>query len=313
MPRLKNKNTNKNKNNIRITINNNSSSKRRRKSSGKSKQGSAVPINPMPTIIQMHHHSPQTTQTTQAQIADNNYGIGMAEKIDALAGGLTRVFETIEIKQQESYTRDKSEELFQKQLRNRENELKVLAAQRNPTVGNNAQSLQTPKDALTIDQSQSSSHISSSASGTFNGSLNSEQFGYKNDGDTFLDSFHTPKPNLTETFKTPENNRKIKPTTLLKTPDDNIDNFYGNLESDYMSEISSQSNPILKRQTRLKQWHDLTKQENLKHLLLNKIKKVKGKKDYDHERYEGSKGMKDLMNIYQNTKYKDGKPVKSKG
>ena len=78
---------------------------------------------------------------------------------------------------------------------------------------------------------------------------------------------------MTEAFKSPEINRKIKPTTLLKTPDDNIDNFYGNLESDYMSEITNQSNPLLKRQTRLKQWHDLTKQENLKKLLLNKIKK----------------------------------------
>ena len=136
MPRLKNKNTNKNKNNIRITINNSSSSKRRRNSNGKAKQSNSIPINPMPTIIQMHHHN---SQPPLAQIADNNYGVGMAEKIDALAGGLTRVFEKIEIKQQEYYTRDKSEALLQKQLKNRENELKVLSAQRNPTVGNNAQ------------------------------------------------------------------------------------------------------------------------------------------------------------------------------
>ena len=147
MPSLKNKNTNKNKNNIRITINNSSSSKRRRKSSGKAKQGNSIPINPMPTIIQMHHHN---SQPPLAQIADNNYGVGMAEKIDALAGGLTRVFEKIEIKQQENYTRDKNETFLQTQLKNRENELKVLSAQRNPTVGNIDQPLQSPRAALTM-------------------------------------------------------------------------------------------------------------------------------------------------------------------
>jgi hypothetical protein len=209
MPRLKNKNTNKNKNNIRITINNSSSSKRRRKSSGKAKQSNSIPINPMPTIIQMHHHN---SQPPLAQIADNNYGVGMAEKIDALAGGLTRVFEKIEIKQQENYTRDKNETFLQTQLKNRENELKVLSAQRNPTVGNNAQPLQTPKVALNMDQSQSSSQIGSSVSGSFDGTIGSGQFGHKVDDETFLDSVHTPQP--------------ISAMQLIQSPTHNIDSIY---------------------------------------------------------------------------------------
>jgi len=134
MPKLKNKNTNKNKNNIHITIHNNSSTKRKRK--GKSKSGpSSIPShhgNSMPTIIQSHQVQPLIG--TSSQIADNKYGVGMSEKIDALAGGVTRVLENIENKQQEHYTREKNESYLRKQLQNREDELSSLSRSKPPSV-----------------------------------------------------------------------------------------------------------------------------------------------------------------------------------
>ena len=123
MPRSsnKNKNNNKNSNKIHITINNKSTSKRKRK--GKAKQGgsNASPHygNAMPTIIQMHQPQP-----TISQIADNRYGVSMSGKIDALSGGLTRVIENIENKQQEYYSREKNESFLQEALKSREDELR---------------------------------------------------------------------------------------------------------------------------------------------------------------------------------------------
>ena len=125
------KNSNKNSNKIHITINNKSTSKRRRK--GKPKAGSSSIQshygNAIPTIIQMHQPQP-----TLSQIADNRYGIGMSEKIDALAGGMTRVLENIENKQQEYYTKENSKAQLSNALTNREDELRVALQKQPPNA-----------------------------------------------------------------------------------------------------------------------------------------------------------------------------------
>jgi hypothetical protein len=336
MPKLKNKNTNKNKNNIRITINNNSStSKRKRKSGGKGKQSSSTSVNPMPTIIQMHHHTPPATQS---QIADNSYGIGMAEKIDALAGGLTRVFERIETQQQDNYSRDKNEAFLQKQLKNRENELKVIAAHKNPTnISNHAPPLQQPVIAPTMDQIPppteplASGSVSSSKSSYLGSTMNSQPrseqistiFSDKSSylGSTMnseppkqrpldihsvgsgfdgsLNSYHSPTP--------------LKPKQLINVPDYNMDqqNYFSVLGSDDMSEITAQTNPMHKTpllDKQAKENNERFKWHGLKHkLLMKKVEKKRDKMEYNKEYYENkTKKLDTMMNTYQNKKYLEG-------
>jgi hypothetical protein len=260
MPKLKNKNTNKNKNNIRITINNNSStSKRKRKSGGKGKQSGSTSNNPMPTIIQMHHHNPPATQS---QIADNSYGIGMAEKIDALAGGLTRVFERIETQQQDNYTRDKNEAFLQKSLRNRERELSTLTSHprtpssivddslssltlsKAPTVSSHAPPLQQPVIAPTMDQIPPATEPLASGSAVNSGSylgstLNSKPLSQQ-PSDTYSVgsgiSAGTPFGNLYDYLSFSDSDKTSNPlpaTRLILSPEHNMDHFYndGHLEN----------------------------------------------------------------------------------
>ena len=188
MPRSSNKNKNSNNNKIHITINNKSSSRRKRK--GKSKQGSSsIPAhhgNSMPTIIQMHQVQP-TIAPTSSQVTDNRYGVGMSEKIDALSGGLTRVLENIENKQQEYYTKEKNEAYLRKQLKNREDELRVLSHTKPPasvaplnvprTMGNNSLPSSASSKSAQI-TSESSLHGPSefySLGSSFSGSLGSQK------------------------------------------------------------------------------------------------------------------------------------------
>ena len=193
------KNSNKTNNKIHITINNKSSSRRKRKGKSKAGLSSIQPHygNAIPTIIQMHQPQP-----TLSQIADNRYGIGMSEKIDALAGGMTRVLENIENKQQDYYTRENNKALLSNALTNRKEELanQLIQDQTSSTVSNHTPALQALPPPLNMNDSQQPSGLNNANSG-FDGGLDDEQnnFNHENiydnlDNKSFSDENPRVKP-----------------------------------------------------------------------------------------------------------------------
>ena len=313
-----NKNKNSNNNKIHITINNKSTSRRKRK--GKPKQGSSSVQphygNAMPTIIQMHQPQPTIAPTT-SQVTDNRYGVGMTEKVDALSGGLTRVLENIENKQQEYYSREKNEAFLRKELKNRLEEHKALQKQSPPTsvaplklqlppptiaddippptsVSSYEPSLQIPRAppssmaSLEIPRAPPSSIASpttpSDASSSYHGTLGGSKNTYGNLN--FLDSYTTPKKGKETIIKTPQFN-----------PDD---------ENDTVSSVSIPSGqrldfsniydtPNVKEEINPRaMWHKLRKKKMKKHLKDKQREMV-----YNSEYYQDQKAIKQLQKEYQ--------------
>ena len=329
MPKSKNKNTNKNKNNIRITIHNNSSSKRKRK--GGSSKGGAPSTqsnhgNSMPTIIQMHQPQP-----TISQIADNRYGVGMSEKIDALSGGVTRVLENLENNQLENYTRKHNEEFLRKMLNNRENELSALSRSKPPSVVEplkvptptpslsdqipSPRSISSSEPSLKIPYSfplsETSSMVSSksalsSVSKSFNGSLNDE-YSQSSKSD-FIDSVREPA--IVDIIRSPQHNVDDDNVSDVSLPfphklDGNLKNSENPMKSNPKKFIDFVSKKV--RSHKHLEANRIHKEHVEKNNDENRAKKI-SKKHYDASRYQATKN-----NALQNAIDKEIRSSSKKG